>query len=255
MMPLAGAIIMLSLILNGKPVDLPHPVFGTTGGEGFDEAQIMVPVRDAFEAMGFVVQWHGDDPSVVSITGYVDRLPRRHLLRTATLHVGEPRVECAEYQADLPVPPEKLDGCLYAPLIALRIITGADLRVDFAQAQLRCDLFDPEDAPSLTIAELVSDLPTWLHRRVTIRGEFIGPGGDPAWPSTSMGAPAPAAWAVRDDTGAIYCTDVIVAGGQFAVPVDFSPGERIEVAGIVRPGWGGILYLSVAESRSVQSDN
>ncbi len=101
----------------------------------------------------------------------------------------------------------------------------------------------------------MSDLSRWMHRRVSLRAEFIGPGGDPAWPATSIGATAPAAWAVRDDTGAIYCNDVIVISTQFTTPVDFSPGERIEVAGIVRPGWGGIPYLSVAESRSVQSDN
>lgn len=252
-MPVAASLVLLTLVLNGKLVDLPHPIYAVAADPP-STLQVVVPVRDVFEAMGFVVQVNDDEARSVTITGYVDRLPRRQLLRIGTLVPGEPTVTAHEYSAALPSPPTALDGCLYAPLVAVRIIAGCDVRVDIEGKALHCDLVEPEDAPALTIGELMSDLARWMHRRVLVQGEYIGPAGDDAWPATSMGAPAPGAWAVRNDTGAIYCADVLMLGVPYVVDPELSAGERYEVGGVVRPGWGGVPYLSQAVARSIQSD-
>ncbi len=247
----AANLVLLTLILNATPVDLPHPIYALPGASALG-CQVVVPVRDVFEAMDFVVQVNADDS--VTLTGYVDRLPGRHLLRVGTLVPGEPIVTCHEYSAALPSPPTVHDGCLYASLMAVRTVAGCDTRIDLETKTMHCDLTEPEDAPALTIAELMSDLSRWVHRRVLVRGEYIGPAGDGAWPATSMGAPAPGAWAVRDETGAVYCADVLMLGVPYPVDPELSAGERYEVGGVVRPGWGGIPYLSQAEARSIQSD-
>jgi hypothetical protein len=249
----AASLVLLTLMLNGKPVDLPHPIFALPEAPPMGR-QVVVPVRDVFEAMGFVVQVNDDEQRSVTITGYVDRLPRRQLLRIGTLVPGEPTVTAHEYSAALPAPPTAVDGCLYVSLVAVRIIAGCDVRVDLESKALRCDLVEPEDAPALTVGELMSDLAHWMHRRVRVRGEYIGTGGDTAWPATSMGAPAPGAWAIRDETGAIYCADILMLGIPYPVDPELSAGERYEVGGVVRPGWGGVPYLSQAEARSIQSD-
>lgn len=247
----ATGLVLLTLVLNGQPVDLPHPIIAIADVP-LAGPLVIVPVRDVFEAMGFVVQVNAD--ASVTVTGYVDRLPRRHLLRVGTLIPGEPTVTCHEYAAALPSPPTAHGGCLYASLSTLPIITGCALRVDLEGKTLHCDLVEPEDAPALTIAELMSDLLRWMHRRVRVQGEYVGTGGDTAWPATSMGAPAPGAWVIRNDAGAVYCADVLMLGVPYVVDAELSPGERYEVGGVVRPGWGGIPYLSQAEARSIQSD-
>ena len=144
----AASLVLLTLVLNSRPVDLPHPIW-TVVGDPPHEMQVVVPVRDVFEAMGFVVQVNEDRS--VTVTGYVDRLPNRHLLRIGTLIPGEPTVASHEYSAALPNPPSTPDGCLYVSLMAVRIIAGCDTRVDLEGKALHCDLAEPEDAPTLTI--------------------------------------------------------------------------------------------------------
>jgi len=231
----ATGLVLLTLVLNGQPVELPHHIFALPEAS-VHGMQVVVPVRDVFEAMGFVVQVNDDEERSVTITGYVDRLPRRQLLRIGTLVPGEPTVTAHEYSAALPSPPTAMKGCLYAPLMAVPIIAGCDVRVDLESKALRCDLVEPEDAPALTVGEVMSDLARWMHRRVLVRGEYIGAAGDAAWPATSMGAPAPGAWAVRDETGAIYCADILMLGIPYPVDPELSSGERYEVGGVVRPG-------------------
>lgn len=240
------AAIVLMLILNGAKVDLPHPITATMDAQGTQ--QIAVPVREVFEAAGFVVQYHADGRRYVEITGYVDRLPKRHLVRHGILYIDRPELQVDEYVADLPFTARKIDGTLYAPAISLRIIGGGDVLADLDARTLHWTVYEPDAPPLLEVEEVISDLPRWLHRRVQVQGAFIGAAGDPAHWATALGAPAPGAWAVADETGAIYCTDAPATNGALYVrhpTVAFA--QQVTVAGIVRPGWGGVPYLSAAE--------
>ncbi len=240
------AAIVLTLILNGAEVDLPHPIRATVDAQGTEH--IAVPVREVFEAAGFVVQYHEDGGRYVEITGYVDRLPRRHLVRHGVLYIDRPELRVDEYVAELPFPARVIDGTLYAPLISLRIIGGGDVSADLDARTVHWTVYQPDDPPLLEVAEVIADLPRWLHRRVQVQGAYVGAAGDPAHWATALGAPAPGAWAVADETGAIYCTDASARNGALYIrrpTVAFA--QRVTVAGIVRPGWGGVPYLSCAE--------
>lgn len=234
-------LVMLSLILNGTEVSLHAPII--TGIDDQGTRQIMVPLRETFEASGFVVQYHDREEPYVEITGHVDRLrTRRHLLRQGIVYPGHPEVRASEYVADLPFPVERVEGTLYAPAILLRIIGGGDLRVDLDAEALHWDTYAPDHPPLLRVKELLAGLPAWMHRRVRVEGTFHGPDAP-----SGAGAPAQGAWAVSDGTGAIYCTDALWIGSLHIVRPEVEGGQQIAVEGIVRPGWGGLPYLSNAE--------
>ncbi|MEA3402825.1 MAG: hypothetical protein U9R79_16415 [Armatimonadota bacterium] len=237
------AAVALVLIFNGTEVDLAHPVLAVQGDLGTQ--QVLVPVRNVFEAAGFAVQYRaGDDPHV-SITGYVDRLPERQLVRHGSVYLRRPQIRCEEYVATLPAAPERRDDTLYIPAIALRIIAGGELTADLEEKTLRWELPGPEEAPTLEIGELVANLPRWLHQRVRVEGTVVEAEGDPRHPATALGAPAPGAWVVADGTGALYCTDTLWTKRRLVVPdpgVEFA--QRVALSGVVRPGWGGVPYLS-----------
>ncbi len=238
------AAIVLTLILNGQQPFIAKPIMAGTDAQGTQ--RIAVPVRNVFEAAGFVVEYRD---GAVDVTGYADRLPEgRRLVRRGRLFLDRPAVRCEEYTADLPFPVETIDGTLYAPAIVLRIIAGGDLSADLDAGTLRWDLHAPDDPPTMSIGGLLADLPRWLHRRVRIEGAFVGSEGDPAHATTSIGAPAPGAWAVADGSGAIYCTDVIVVSRTFVQDPGLEFARRVAVEGVVRPGWGGLPYLSQAEA-------
>ena len=238
--------ILLTLVLNGTEVSLHAPIITAVDDHG--ARQIMVPLRETFEAAGFVVQYHDGDTPRVEITAHVDRLPaRRHLVRHGTAFPGRSEIRAHEYVAALPLPVERIEGTLYAPSIVLRIIGGGDLRIDLDESKLHWDLHAPEQPPVLAVAELLSELPVWFHRRVRCNGTFHGPDAPAALATGTVGAPAPGAWAVSDDTAAIYCTDAIQAGGLHVVRPRLDSGQQVAVEGIVRPGWGGLPYLSAAE--------
>ncbi len=238
------AAIVLTLILNGQQPYIAAPIMADTDAQGTQ--RISVPVRAVFEAAGFVVEYRD---GAIEISGYVDRLPEgRHLVRHGTLSPGRPTVRCDEYVAELPFAARNIDGTLYAPAIVLRIIAGGDLSADLDTGTLRWDLHPPDNPPTLAIGELLADLPRWLHRRVRIEGAVVGHKGDPAHAATSAGAPAPGAWAVADGTGALYCTDVMLSDGLHVQDPGLQFAQRVAVEGVVRPGWGGLPYLSQAEA-------
>lgn len=238
--------ILLTLVLNGAEVSMSEPIVSAIDPDG--TRQVMVPLRETFEAAGFVVQYHEGEERYVEITGDVDRLgTRRHLLRQGIIHPGRAEVRAAEHVAALPLPVERLEGTLYAPAILLRIIAGGDLRVDLDARELRWDLHEPDDPPLLQIGQLLSDLPAWLHRRVRIEGVFHGTDAPAGIDNMNAGSPAPGAWTVSDGTGAIYCTDAFWIGRLVINEPEAMIGQAITVEGIVRPGWGGLPYLSGAE--------
>ncbi|HCA47837.1 MAG TPA: hypothetical protein DEP45_10935 [Armatimonadetes bacterium] len=240
------AAIMLTLILNGQQPFIAHPITADTAAGGWQ--QIAVPVRDVFEAAGFTVRYREWGDRTVDISGYEGEADERRLVQYGTLYLDRPEARCQEYLATLPSALESIDGALYAPAIVLRIIGGGDLVADLDAGTLRWDL-QQGAPPALAMGELMADLPRWLHCRVHVEGTATGPGGEPRRPATSIGPPAPGAWAVADETGAIFCTDVYVAGGLFrAQDLGFEPGQRVAVEGVVRTGWGGLPYLSQAKA-------
>ena len=238
------AAIVLTLILNGQQPFIAQPILASTDHRG---TRIEVPVREVFEAAGFTVGYRESGDRTVDISRPAG-LRAGDRSRHGTLYLDRPAVRCLEYVADLPFPIERIDGTLYAPAIVLRIIAGGDLSADLDAGTLRWDLHPPDDAPAMSIGDLLADLPRWLHRRVRIEGAFVGPQGDPAHTTTGLGAPAPGAWAIADGTGAIYCTDVMVMSTIFVQDPGLEFAQRVAVEGVVRPGWGGVPYLSQAEA-------
>ncbi len=242
------AALTLVLMLNGNQVDLAKPVLTMQSDDGTQH--VMVPLREVFEAAGFAVEYRDRKPPYIAITGHVDRLPRRHLVRRGYVYPGRPEVRCEEYLARLPFAPRTIEAVTYVPAVVLRIVGGGHVEADLQGLELRWNLTDPASPPALEIGELLADVPRWLHRRVRIEGAVLGPEGDPQHYATAIGAPAPGAWAVTDGTGAICCTDVIWSEHRPMIPdpeVQFA--QRVVVEGILRPGWGGLPYLSCAEVR------
>ncbi len=242
----AATLMVLTLVLNGVEVEMPFPIISEL--DEYGARQIAIPVRETFEAAGFVVQYHARNEPYIEITGHIEHLPRRHrLTRVGQVYPDRAQVRVNEYSSDLPFAPQRLDGRMYAPAIVLRIIGGGDLQVDLGRERIYWDTYPPDDPPLLSVSELVSDLPAWVHRRVRIEGVFNGsdPAGRPA--SLAGGAPAVATWVVHDESGAIHCTDTTWIGHLIIRSPEFSPGQQVAVEGIVRVGWGGMPYLSNAE--------
>ncbi|MGI5817571.1 MAG: hypothetical protein ACOX9R_05680 [Armatimonadota bacterium] len=245
----ATTMLMLTLILNGGEPMLSNPIISDVDADG--ARQIAIPVRDVFEAAGYVVQYWDREQPHVDIIGHADRLPEgRHLMRKGVIHLDRAEVRSDEHVAALPFPVRSINGTLYAPAIVMRIIGGGDLRADLDAQTLHWDTYPPERPPVMTVAEIVSDLPRWLHRRVRIEGTFHGSdvSGDGA--AATIGAPAPGAWVVADGTGAIHCTDAVWIGWLFTRTPELARDLRVAVEGVVRPGWGGIPYLSNANAIS-----
>ena len=168
--------------------------------------------------------------------------------------LGKKELRNGEYQTTMPFAPEFRDGVLYAPMIAVRVLTGAILRLDAENETVYCDTHWDEEVPTPTIGEILGDIPRWAHRRVHVRAEFVGYEGDASCYATNQGAPAPAAWAVADGTGSIYYTELVFLGAMGISQVDYQPGQPLDLTGVVRLGYGGVPYLSGSLRHRIEAE-
>ncbi|MCK4323727.1 MAG: copper amine oxidase N-terminal domain-containing protein [Armatimonadetes bacterium] len=235
-------IVVLTFILNGTPVHMMDPVLYIPEGPA-QEQQVLVPVRAVFEELGYIVDWQDAHSPHVIITGDWRKLPMAKTRYVGKLFVGENLLRESEYTTALSVAPYVRDGTLYAPLMVVRILTGAEVRWDAQTGTVECEHQGHGEPPLLKVEDILGDTVNWLHRRVRLEGEFLGIEGDPDCPATAQGIPVPGAWVVRDNTGSIYCTNA-TTGLRYGGMTYIEPGTFLFMNGVLRDGYGGIPYLA-----------
>ena len=224
-----AGIVLVAILINGRPVSLPTPAF-------IHDGHVFASVRDIFQQMGARVRWDDATKHVVISAGEtaVELDANAGIARTGGRVVP------------LRAAPIRRGPSIFVPVAPLAEALGADVQWRPGDKTLRVEFPVPEPPPdaTVTIAAILAAPQLYDGLPLRLTGEYRGWAGDPFSFATKRGPPVTRSdWVLRDATGHIYCSADVQPESDIPLSPRSQLGRRVHVTGICRIARTGVPYI------------